>query len=395
MLTGAVLVVGSQLCFPRVSVAAPRAGDKVTLEYLDGTKKIVVIGRLDRDYIFVKHSTGGYNIFANWLSDKTLKELGMTNEIFKREEKRRKRKFEDEQLAKGLVRFKDQWLTPGQANEMRRQEEEEKREKEYNAYIHALVMDKHKENINFKVLQAMTEGLLCIMGEWNNVLHRYVYTGEGFYLPDASNKTIADDDRYQGDLYWCGTYIYTTVKGDQRTVNRYSTDLSYALLLAREHMQDPDSKVTVVPHVDSDQKTRVTYHPYPQTETMPNTNHDNLGHNPFPMYKDRDSRAEQENDWAEIQQDIIQSQKRQQANQKRQNTLWKEDARMEVDMAESAMQQHYETEFHPDPDGDLELKKIGQGIRYDMLRIEIEESTPLDREEIEFRMDIEQEHLQH
>lgn len=102
-------------------------GDIVTIEYLDGKKATIQIGRLETNYIFVKTQSGGYNIYAIDLSDTTLRDLGMTDALRQREEDRRQAEFERTQKETGLVEFRGRWITPTQKQEILEQEQTEAR----------------------------------------------------------------------------------------------------------------------------------------------------------------------------------------------------------------------------------------------------------------------------
>jgi hypothetical protein len=95
------LAVALATALSPIDASAARTGDTVTIEYLDGRKAIIQIGRLAGDYIFVKTRGGGYNIFAKDLSDKTLRDLGMTYALRHREENKRQAEFERKQKEKG------------------------------------------------------------------------------------------------------------------------------------------------------------------------------------------------------------------------------------------------------------------------------------------------------
>lgn len=87
----------------------------------------------------------------------------------------------------------------------------------------------------------MATGSLCIRGEYNYQLSKWFYTGDIFYWVDSSNATIADEDIFHGDMYWCGTYTYTTVKKVERTVHVYTTKYDLAIQLVRKqfNLYDP------------------------------------------------------------------------------------------------------------------------------------------------------------
>jgi len=105
-----------------------------------------------------------------------------------------------------------------------------------NAYVDkakSVIFPKSKTNIRFKVLQSLPDGALCIAGVWDTAWQKIVYSGELFYWVDSTNAFTADDEEFQDDLYWCGTYSYTTVKDIHKTVHAYTSDLDKAVATVR------------------------------------------------------------------------------------------------------------------------------------------------------------------
>jgi hypothetical protein len=129
-----------------------------------------------------------------------------------------------------MVKFQGKWMTPGQIKDI----EKAQRNKEYVARADNIVMSKARKRLPFKVIQALPDGALCHAAEWNEVLRGYYYTSrEFFYLIGATSQTVADQEEYTEDLYWAGTYTYTTVRGEERTVNCYSHKRDVAQLAVR------------------------------------------------------------------------------------------------------------------------------------------------------------------
>ena len=125
---------------PGAAIAALRAGDTVLIEYLDGRTATVEVSHISSKYLFVRTHDGGYTVLAQDLSDKTLRDLGMTYVLGERQAGRRqeelRRKREEEELSyarmkkakqeecerqqkkKGLIQFRGSWVTPTQQQEM-------------------------------------------------------------------------------------------------------------------------------------------------------------------------------------------------------------------------------------------------------------------------------------
>jgi len=128
------------------------------------------------------------------------------------------------------------------------------REGEYIQQAKKTLLPKSWKNMQFKILQSMEDGALCVRGEFDYTLGDWFYTGETFFWVDSSNSTVADEDRFHGDMYWCGTYTYTTVKNIEKTVHAYTTDYNLAVALVRQKFnlydppnQGPDASVQSAP----------------------------------------------------------------------------------------------------------------------------------------------------
>lgn len=89
-----------------------------------------------------------------------------------------------------------------------------------------ILLPKSWKNMNFKILQSLEHGALCTRGEYDYDLGSWYYTGETFFWVDSDNTTVADEDTFHGDMYWCGTYSYVTVKNVEKTVHAYTTKVS-------------------------------------------------------------------------------------------------------------------------------------------------------------------------
>jgi len=107
------------------------------------------------------------------------------------------------------------------------------REKNYIRRAEEIMLSKSQKNVVFKVLQAMEDGCLCIEGVYDEEDEEIYFTGSVFFWIDATSRYTADDETFLKDLYWCGTYSYTTVKDMPKTVHRYSSDRALAVSLVR------------------------------------------------------------------------------------------------------------------------------------------------------------------
>ena len=210
--------------------SAVDSGDKATtIEYLDGRRETIVPPFHTTSLsIIVGEGPRSYTIWANDLSDKTLAELGMTQELAKRAEERRKTEFEISQREKGLVKHGDRWVTPAEKEALEKAEakkrEAEAREREYVRRATEAVNAKSPGVVAFEVFQPLDDGSLCISLDSR---------GEIFFCSGWSKRFVATEERYRSRLYWAGTFSYTTVEGRERTVNVYTTDLESAISAVR------------------------------------------------------------------------------------------------------------------------------------------------------------------
>lgn len=107
------------------------------------------------------------------------------------------------------------------------------REKRYIERAEEIMLSKSKRNFPFKILQSMEDGSLCIEGDYDSFFDEITYDGNVFFWLDGTSRYIADDETYRKDLFWCGTYQYTTVKDMPKTVNQYTVDRDLAIFIVR------------------------------------------------------------------------------------------------------------------------------------------------------------------
>lgn len=173
--------------------------------------------------------------------------------------------------AKGLVRFHRQWVTPEEKERLENEEkglveyegewitrrEREEREMTAKGLVRYRGEWVTKEERDRRVAKAREfaesmrdKGLVNIDGEWmtpeslrnaafeifqiyepGHALCRFLGTDVVFCLLFSArdNRNVAEGDRFQQDLYRCGTYSYVTVRGAPSTVRMYAIDLAVAL----------------------------------------------------------------------------------------------------------------------------------------------------------------------
>ena len=134
-----------------------------------------------------------------------------------REEKRRKEAaFAQSQRDKGLVQYKGRWMTPEERDRIRRQDK-----------FLEFVADSSIIGCRFRILQIIGDGRALCVNDWSGKIFCLLYATDS-----AHNRAIAEGDHLQNDLYWCGTYSYTTVQNASSTVSLYAIDLERALIEA-------------------------------------------------------------------------------------------------------------------------------------------------------------------
>ncbi len=151
-------------------------------------------------------------------------------EAEKREEERqREAAFEEEQRAKGLVKYDGEWMTPA-----------EKERRARDAKFAQLIVTKSRTRQTFKILQVLEEGrALCVSIRFDRYGNR-ILTDEIFCLlyTASINKTVVDGEIFTNDLYWSGTYSYTTVQGAPKKVSLFAIELADAIREARRQGYD-------------------------------------------------------------------------------------------------------------------------------------------------------------
>jgi len=225
------------------------------LKTLDGSvyKNVEVLG-CTKDFITIKWDGGSGMVRNKNLPDEILKQLGVPTAAERKKQAEQERqeaaekqrrlaeeqqRFSEEQRAKGLVKFAGKWMTPAEKIVA----EKKAREANYDKIADKAIKSRSHKNKHFKVIQALDDGLLCVEGI-EQKRNRIYYTGDIFFLYGLSRKTVADEEIYVGDLFWAGTYTYTTVAGAVRTVNSYCLKLESARHIVRAKLGLNDDQET-------------------------------------------------------------------------------------------------------------------------------------------------------
>lgn len=199
------------------------AGEKLdVLKTTDGVSySNVRLQRVERGRAVLFHSSGIVKLPLEQIPDDAREALGLPTRADLGQAKRERQEFEAEQRKKGLVAYGNEWITPA-----------EKASREANDKAKRISASKFERNVAYKVLQALDDGLLCVRAEFSRYLG-VTYTGDIFFLYGIGNRVIADGEEYRDDLYWTGTYSYTTVQGIPKTVNSYSVSRELALEIVK------------------------------------------------------------------------------------------------------------------------------------------------------------------
>ena len=119
-----------------------------------------------------------------------------------------------------------------------------------------IVLSKSKKNVVYTVFQSLDSGSLCTEGTWNALSEEFRFDGEDFYWLDTAKAYTADEEKFRNDLYWCGTYSYTTMLDEPRTLNAYTTDIETAILMVRINFElyddAPDEEEAPSPTEETD-----------------------------------------------------------------------------------------------------------------------------------------------
>jgi S1-C subfamily serine protease len=131
-----------------------------------------------------------------------------------------KNAFVARQRSKGLELYGESWLPKDEVIKLIERDSQ---------IANALELISKKSILNsvFSVFQVTNEGLLIRIEQGN--MHQGGINTELVFLFGASADAVADGDRYNGNLYWCGNFSYIQVDGMQRTVNAYSLNKKDAI----------------------------------------------------------------------------------------------------------------------------------------------------------------------
>ncbi len=206
------------LCIAGMAVSSSAPGRLQRLKTKNGTTyEDVRFKKLLNDDVLIYHAKGAARIPLCQLSDDDRTRLGIPTAAQLAERRR------------GLVEYKGHWMKPAKKAELEYQDKQAEARKKATA----IVLSKSKKSVLFKLIQILADGALCVSQRFDP-RWGWTYDGEFFFLYLTDTKMVADDEVYREDIYWCGTYSYTTVRGVRKTVNSYSAAKSRAIAIVEK-----------------------------------------------------------------------------------------------------------------------------------------------------------------
>jgi len=221
-----------------LALPVPDTSHAVDILFRGVTYSNVVIKGKYPNSILISHDGGSRFIEKKYLSASNAVALGIADSTQRAEyervvgEERYKQEraaFEAAQEAKGLVKDGDQWITREELadREKRRKQEladREMRQKVAGAVDAKSINIRGRSSILLRVIQPLPDGCLVIGTP------EHLFNDEVVFWIDGSDVVFADQDVVEaGELYWAGTYSYTTVKNVDKVIHCYSTNRSRAI----------------------------------------------------------------------------------------------------------------------------------------------------------------------
>jgi len=90
-------------------------------------------------------------------------------------------------------------------------------------------------NIPYRVIQVMEHGILGVELAVNNPYN----TNELFFIWGNYSDSAAENDTYRHNIYWAGSYSYTTVQGVSKTVRSFAPTLDEAVHIWNLRLNPP------------------------------------------------------------------------------------------------------------------------------------------------------------
>lgn len=89
--------------------------------------------------------------------------------------------------------------------------------------------------IPYRVIQVLDHGVLGVEQPYNNPYN----SNELFFIWGNYTQTAAENDVYCHNIYWAGSYHYTTVDGLQKTIRSFATSLDTAVAIWEYRLNPP------------------------------------------------------------------------------------------------------------------------------------------------------------
>lgn len=100
------------------------------------------------------------------------------------------------------------------------------------------VLSNSYPKIPYQVIQVLDYGLICIELQQGN---RY-YSGETLFIWGNFRDSVAEKDVFRHDIYWAGSYSYTSVNGVDRTIRSFTVSLDHAVTIWEYRLAPPDPR---------------------------------------------------------------------------------------------------------------------------------------------------------
>ncbi|WP_395745428.1 S1C family serine protease [Prosthecobacter sp.] len=103
-------------------------------------------------------------------------------------------------------------------------------------YLAERVLERSFPQIPYKVIQVLEDGILCQELPDNN---RY-FSGETMFIWGKFRNSVADGEVYRSDIYWAGSYSYTSVENIDRTIRSFARSLDKAVVIWENRLAPRD-----------------------------------------------------------------------------------------------------------------------------------------------------------
>ena len=129
------------------------------------------------------------------------------------EQRRKDEEFARKQRAKGLVLYDGKWMTPAERAQA------EKRDRFFQ-----FIDNRSINNCVYSILQIIGDGKALCVNRRSGTTFCLLYSTD-----NAHNRAISEGDVLRNNLWWCGTYTYTTVQNARSTVSMFAIDADVAI----------------------------------------------------------------------------------------------------------------------------------------------------------------------